>query len=261
MRRNVQKGAYMYQEERIQELFKLIDSEGYVTIKYLAQKLHISPSSIRRDLQKLEKSGLIYRSYGGVQKVSDTKKVPNFTVRIRENKIHKQLIARKSIELICENDVIFIDSSSTCFYLTEYIKLFKHLTIFSNNLEVLTYASRNQIAAYSTGGLLSPQNPSALTGSYVEYLINNIHVDLFFFSSQSLSGDGIISDCYAEENHIRSIMLKHSSRSVFLCDSSKFNRTSVFHLCQLDDIEYIVCDKDPLDFLNLTLNHTKILIC
>lgn len=251
----------MYQEERIQELIKIIESEGYITIKYLAQKLHISASSIRRDLQKLEESGLIYRSYGGVQIVSDTNNVPSFTVRIHENKRHKQQIARKGIELIRENDVIFIDSSSTCFYLTEYLQIFKRLTIFSNNMEVLSFASRNRISAYSTGGLLSPQNPTALTGSYVEPLINNIHVDLFFFSSQSLSDDGIISDCYAEENHIRSIMLKHSNRRVFLCDSSKLNRRSVFQLCRLDEIEYIICDKNPLDFLNLTLNHTKILVC
>lgn len=257
----MQKGTCMYQEERIQELFKIIESEGYITIKYLAQKLHISTSSIRRDLQKLEKSGLIYRSYGGVQIISEANNVPTFTVRIHENKLYKQQIARKGIELICENDVIFIDSSSTSFYLTEYLNFFKHLTIFSNNLEVLTFASRNHISAYSTGGMLSPQNPTALTGSYVEHLINNIHVDLFFFSSHSLSGDGMISDCYAEENHIRSIMLKHSDRNVFLCDSSKLNKNSVFQLCPLDEIEYIVCDKNPLDFLNLTLNHTKILVC
>ncbi|WP_197041713.1 DeoR/GlpR family DNA-binding transcription regulator [Robinsoniella sp. KNHs210] len=251
----------MYQEERIQELLKLIESEGYITVKYLAQKLHISTSSVRRDLQKLEESGLVYRSYGGVQSLNDTNNVPNFTVRIKENKIQKQQIARKGIELIRENDVIFIDSSSTCFYLTEYVKYFKHLTIFSNNLEVLTFASQNHLSAYSTGGLLSPENPSALIGSYVEHLLNNIHVDLFFFSSQALSNDGIISDCHAEENHVRSIMLKHSSRSVFLCDSSKINRTSAFQLCYLDEIEYIICDKDPSNSLNLTLNHTKILLC
>ena len=47
-----------------------------------------------------------------------------------------------------------------------------------------------------------------------------------FFSSQSLSIDGLITDSTEEENYVRKMMLKASKTKVFLCDSEKFSKTS-----------------------------------
>lgn len=57
----------MYKCEREQEILLVLKECHYVTVEFLAQKLHISASSIRRDLKQMENHGLVKRSYGGVE--------------------------------------------------------------------------------------------------------------------------------------------------------------------------------------------------
>ena len=67
-------------------------------------------------------------------------------------------------------------------------------------------------------------------------------MDVVFFSSQSLNGDGCISDSTEEENFVRKKMLKGAKMRVFLCDHEKFGTVSTYKLCDLDEIEYAVFD-------------------
>lgn len=59
----------MYSSEREREILDLLSQHDYATVEFLASKVHISPSSIRRDLKRLELKGLITRSYGGIPTV------------------------------------------------------------------------------------------------------------------------------------------------------------------------------------------------
>ena len=43
-------------------------------------------------------------------------------------------------------------------------------------------------------------------------------------------------------------MIKNSTKSVFLCDSTKFGRTAPFRLCSLNDVDYIVSDRAAEDY-------------
>ena len=61
-----------------------------------------------------------------------------------------------------------------------------------------------------------------------------------FFSSQSLDKNGVISDSTEEENFVRRLMLERAKTTVFLCDSEKFGRTSLYNLTTLDEIDYAV---------------------
>lgn len=81
-------------------------------------------------------------------------------------------------------------------------------------------------------------------------MVENFHADIAFFSAQSISANGEIYDCFEEENFIRKAMIKNAKKKVFLCDSTKFDRTSPFYLCSLGDIDYMISN-DPLPpFLN-----------
>ena len=71
-----------------------------------------------------------------------------------------------------------------------------------------------------------------------------IKPDVLFFSSHSIDNDGIITDPTEEENYLRSLMLDNAKQSVFLCDSEKFNRKSVYTLTSIDDIDVAVFDSE-----------------
>ena len=73
-------------------------------------------------------------------------------------------------------------------------------------------------------------------------MISEIHSDILFFSSYALDKNGIISDPTEEENYIRSLMLENTKQSVFLCDSEKFNKKSLYTLASINDIDIAIFD-------------------
>jgi DeoR/GlpR family transcriptional regulator of sugar metabolism len=54
----------------------------------------------------------------------------------------------------------------------------------------------------------------------------------------------MITDSTEEENYVRRVMLERADKTVFLCDSSKFNTKSLYTLSSLDGIDYAVFDRD-----------------
>ena len=107
----------MHSNEREKEIMNLLNQNDYATVEYLSQKIHISPSSIRRDLKKLEQKGLITRSYGGAElKNSINRQIP-FFLRSHKNVKEKSIVAEKATALVKPGDVIFLDSSTSTYFM------------------------------------------------------------------------------------------------------------------------------------------------
>lgn len=239
----------MYGSEREREIMNLLSQNNYVTVEYLSQKIHISPSSIRRDLKKLELEGLITRSYGGAElKTSVNKKIP-FYLRSHKNTKEKNSVAQQAVSLVKPGDVIFIDSSTSTYFMLEYLKNISDITIITNSLSSMSICSEYNINSFLTGGRLNHENPSCFVGSHTEEMINSFHADLCFFSVQSLTKEGILFDCFENEITPRKLMLQNSEKKVFLCDSSKINHFSAYKLCGISEIDYVISDIDIKNYL------------
>ena len=141
-------------------------------------------------------------------------------------------------------DVVFLDGSSSAYFVAELLPAISGVTVVTNSIDIMSTLSRYDIKAYCTGGNLSPENKAVLVGGYAQNFLQKIRADVAIFSVQSVTADGNFFDCYAEEVAIRNIMIQNSRRRVLLCDSSKWNRTSIFYQGNLSDIEYVVSDRD-----------------
>ena len=234
----------MYKCEREDEILALLNETEYATVEYLAKKMNISSSSIRRDLKNLEERGLVNRSYGGVKIADATGKRIPFSLRSHENSLQKKQIARAATALVNVGDVVFLDGSSSAYFVAELLPAVSGVTVVTNSIDVMTCLSRYDIKAYCTGGNLSAENKAVLVGGYAQDFLRNIQADVAIFSVQSVNADGDFFDCYSEEIAIRNVMMKNAKRRVLLCDSSKWNKTSTFYQGNVADIEYVVSDRD-----------------
>ncbi len=234
----------MYRSERAQEIMEILNSTGYVTVEYLSKKLHISPSSVRRDLTDLERRGEVIRSYGGVELVDRSHRNIPFALRTHENESEKKKIATSAAKLVNEGDVVFVDGSSTAFLLFGELAKIKGITIVTNSIDGLSFLNSFQVRVISTGGIMSMDNRSVLVGHNAKAVFETIHADICFFSAQSLDDDGVATDPYLEEIPLRIAMCKNSRKRVLLCDSKKLGRVSVYRQCSLDEVDFVVCDAD-----------------
>lgn len=231
------------------DILELLQTQEYVSIDEIAQKLYVSPSTVRRKLNALQNKGLITRTHGGAQLNNNNNFFPSFTFRVHQNSFEKKKMALAAIKLIKNGDLVFLDGTTSAFFIAEYLSELKNIRVITNGIDTLSLLAKHNVSAYSTGGYVQESNRSVLVGHYAEEMISKFHADIAFFSAQSMDNNGEIYDCFEEENVIRKAMIKHASKRVFLCDSTKFGRTSPYHLCSLNDVDYIVSNHDLPDFI------------
>ncbi len=234
----------MYKCEREDEVLAILSETEYATVEFLAQKMNISSSSIRRDLKNLEERGLVNRSYGGV-KLADAsgKRIP-FSLRSHENGPQKKQIAKAAAALINVGDVVFLDGSSSAYFVAERLSAISGVTVITNSVDAIACLSRYDIKAFCTGGIISSENKAVLVGGYTENFVRNLRADVAIFSVQAVEANGDFFDCYHEEVAVRNMMIQNARRRILLCDSSKWNKTSTFYQGNVRDIEYVVSDRD-----------------
>lgn len=236
-------------ESKEKKVLELLERKQYNTTKDISQSLRISDSTTRRLLDKLQAKGLITRTHGGAKINSSDNLTPSFNFRFHQNPLEKKKIALSAIKLIKNGDIVFLDGSTSAFYLAEYLKEFENIKVITNGIDTLSVLAKNNIPAYSTGGQVSLKNPSVLIGRYAEDLISNFHADVSFFSARAINENGEIYDCFEEETFIRRAMIKNSKINVFLCDNSKIGKTCQYRVCSLNEVDYVSSDQPLPDFI------------
>ena len=184
----------MSKEERYAQILEILRTRNNVTVNYLAKKLYVSPSTIRRDYQVLQTRGLLRHSYGkATLNYGEALGLP-IELRQRDMPAAKLKIGRAAAELVQNNDIIYIDSSSTALCMIEHLERFNCLTVITNCLTTLQQLSYyNNITVYTLGGMLMSKS-RAFTGQLAIDTLSHLHIDKCFFSTTGLSTDGRLLD-------------------------------------------------------------------
>ena len=233
----------MFKKERQDEILRILTKKQHCTVEFLAKELFASPATIRRDILAMEKSGLVAKSYGGVS-LMDASHIgpPSFEQRQQTNQSVKAALARRAAAMVHDGDTILMDSSSTVLEMVPHLGSMRNITVITNSLRVTAALQKMQVRVYCTGGLCWDDN-TTLSGSITEASLRNFNTDLLFFSSRGISTKGIISDSSDINCQTRRVMMRHASRSVLLCDSSKLNHNYLFNLCHVNEVDTVLCDQ------------------
>jgi DeoR family fructose operon transcriptional repressor len=226
---------------REKQILEILLKEKKASVSQLAGALFISEPSVRRDLQSLEKQNLIKRIHGGAmleENAISKNKIP-FLLREYEQSGAKAVIAAKAIDLINDNDVIFMDASTSCYYLIPFLASKRNLTVITNGVKALTKLAEYGINTVSTGGALL-NSCLALVGDEAYKTIEKYNADIALFSCRGLSENGYLTDISQEENYVRRKMIEHSKKSYLLCATDKFGKSYFHNLCHKNDITGII---------------------
>jgi len=226
----------MFEIERLDRIIALLRERQTATVKTLSAQLYASEATVRRDLNELEKRGLVKRFHGGVVLLDGANRELPLYVREQQNVEAKRIIAGRAAQYLRDGQVIFLDASSTVMFLIKYLESFKSLTLITNGLKTAQELSTLSHKVYCTGGLML-HNSSAYVGDYAAEFVRHFNADIFFFSSRGVSEDGQITDESAEETSIRRVMLQQSRKKIFMCDQSKIGKTYCYNLCRTDQTD------------------------
>ncbi len=231
-------------DNKEKEILEFLQVKQFSTVEQIAESLFLSPSTVRRKLNVLQDKGLISRTHGGAKINDSNNLLPGFTFRFHKNIKEKKKIAEIASTQIKDGDVIFLDGSTSAFYVATCLKGFKNLKVITNGIDTLSELSKTGIKTYSTGGAISSTNTSVLVGYHGENTVKGFNADIMFFSVASINENAMLYDIYEEEISMRKTMLNNSKVKVLLLDNAKFSANAPYTLCPLDDIDILITDKE-----------------
>jgi len=230
--------------ERRTQIIANLETEKRVLVPELAKKFNVTEETIRRDLEKLEKEGLLKKTYGGAVLANLSTELP-YKMRVETNKAQKLIIAEKICKLVEPKDNIMLDASSTCVLIARKLKTMDKLTIITNSAEILMECSNSDnINIISTGGELRGSSLS-LVGSSAAYVLNQLTADKAIISCKGLDFDKGIMESNLAEAEIKRAMAGNASQIILAVDSSKFNRLSFAKTLDVRRVNMVVSDYVP----------------
>ena len=234
----------MLQNERFDEIYELLKERGSVTVPYLKKRLYVSEATLRRDLAEMEKQGLLTRVWGGAMLRTTEKDLPSFA-RQKSRPEEKKKIAALAAGLLHHSISIFVDSSTSCLPLVPHLATLRDLTVITSSVQMaMLLTEETGAAVHLLGGQLYEGH--IMTGCRAVEAVKGYHTDLMFFSCSGLNADGAwsIEPRVVEVNREA---MKHTDRRVLLCDSSKFGKSALWRLAEMEETDLILSDAEPED--------------
>ncbi len=125
----------MFAIERQQLILEKLKEDGAVSVSKLSLEFSVAEETIRRDLEKLEKQEKLLRTHGGAVPIDDNKHEPSLEKRRKINVEGKEKVAALAADLVSPGDTIFLDASTTTFYIARELKKMKNITVVTNSLD------------------------------------------------------------------------------------------------------------------------------
>jgi len=219
--------------------------EGKVVVSDLSREFSVTEETIRRDLEKLDNDGLVKKTYGGAVKVESFNIDLPFHIRQQTNVECKQYIASIIANMIHDGDYIMLDSSTTALYIIKSILDRKKITLITNSIEILIeLCNKSDWNIISTGGVLK-EGALSLVGYQAERMVSGFHVDLAVCSCKGIDPEMGITDSNERDCEIKKAFFNSANKRILAVDSSKFDITSFVKVCDINNVDVIVTDKDP----------------
>lgn len=238
----------MFWEERHEQIVTLLRDGRMVAVTEIAKRLFVSEATVRRDLAALENSGVVRRVYGGAMLAGGNRDVP-LLMRETEQAEAKLKIGRAAAQLVKENDVLFLDASSTVFSMIQFLPDYQNLVAITNGVKTAMALSERHIKTYLTGGLML-DNSYSMIGHHAEEVVRSINANVLFFSCRGVSASGCMTDSSVEETQLRQLMFRHTKRKVFMAANTKIGKEYYYILGNVNDMDDLIFDQPvPAAFL------------
>jgi DeoR/GlpR family transcriptional regulator of sugar metabolism len=222
-------------ERRAQLLGLVRDGSGH--IQALADRLGVSPSTIRRDLAALAGDGHVVRTYGGAVERSPREKDASHAEA-------KDAVAKAAAELVEDGEIVVLDAGTTTGRLATRLA-HRRLTVVTNGLTAITaLAASPTVELIVLGGRLRHPN-EAIVGATVIEQLRHIGADRVFLGADGVTEDRGLCSPSLEQAHLKYAML-HSAREAYvLVDGSKLGQEPFRYWTPLDRPHMIITEDSP----------------
>ena len=226
----------MHTNERFDKILDHLKLHKRASVADLSRLLYVSEATVRRDLNDMQRMGLLKRTHGGAVYADGSEEVSIF-VRQEVNAPWKEATAAIALPHLPDFRTVFIDNSSTCLALAERMNL-AHKTVVTNGLQIAMRISRHDDVNLIMPGGEVRFNTAAVLGSMAANSLGNFNFDLAITSCSAVNAEGAY-ELSLESMQIKRTALTKSRKRILIFDNTKVNTSATFKTASLDNYDYI----------------------
>lgn len=216
----------MLAEERVALIMDLLNEKRTATVQELCEALDASESTIRRDLNELDRLGRVNKVHGGAtlpdsQFLADE---PTMAAKEALAVAEKRSIALAAAALIKAEDFIFLDAGSTTLALARALsgEALKASYV-TNGVAHARLLVQKGCRVFLPGGMLRPET-EAIIGATTLQSIQQYNFTKAFMGANGVALDAGFTTPDPEEAAVKAAAVRRAREAWFLVDDSKFAR-------------------------------------
>jgi DeoR family transcriptional regulator, fructose operon transcriptional repressor len=206
--------------------------------------LDTSEATVRRDLEWLEREGVVERTHGGAILNQRLTLEPEYLLRAQKHPEEKRLIGALAASLIEDNDVVFINSGTTTTQVIRHIRGDAGITVFSNNVYAALEVGQAGFTHHLIGGEFQPHSNS-VAGRFAIDNLRQVYADKAILG---VDGVSLLHGCTVPSNAEAEVvkqMIERTRGKIFIvADSSKWGVVANFQIATINEIDKLITDKE-----------------
>jgi DeoR/GlpR family transcriptional regulator of sugar metabolism len=227
---------------RRQQILNLLEETGSLDVGDLADRFAVSVVTIRKDLDDLDRQGLLQRTFGGAVFSHRSRFNRSFLERTSQHLREKRAIAAAALEYIKDGDTIILDAGTTTLALAQLLKQHvKSAFIITCSVPVALEVSSAGYDILLLGGMI--RNKSlALLGRETLWMLDRYRADKAFLGSSGFTIEKGHTTPNPDDAQIKEAIMRVSLEKYVLVDSSKFGDQCLTRFAHLRDVDLTITD-------------------
>jgi DeoR family fructose operon transcriptional repressor len=228
--------------QRLDNLRELIRGKGAVRVEEICSELHVSPATVRRDLDQLEGIGAIRRVHGGAVSVESRLEEPLFDDKASLAAREKHHIAEAALQFVEPDDTIYLDGGSTVLEFARLLRERTNVTVVTNSLRAAHELAGRGPRLILIGGELRRLSQT-MVGPLTRSLLQELHLDKAFMGTIGLTLKDGLTTTDPGEAYTKELVMNRARQVILLADSSKAGKVAFAQAGRWERVHALVTDR------------------
>jgi DeoR/GlpR family transcriptional regulator of sugar metabolism len=208
-------------KERRARTLNLISARGEMSVEELAEVLVVTPSTVRRDLQRLAAERRLTRTLGGAAPANTMFTEPSLVERASSARAEKDAIGRWCAHQVLDGETLILDAGTTTGRLAHHLRERTNVTVITNGMTTIDeLANADGVEVVALGGTLRHVS-QGFVGPLTDLTLSRLTADRVFLGADGISATRGICEADLVQTRTKELMADRSRCTYVLADSSK----------------------------------------
>ena len=227
---------------RREGIVHLLEEHGRVRVAEISSQMNVSEVTVRRDLEALERHGVLIRVHGGAMPAPLSSREPPFAVRLMRKSEVKERIGRVAADLISPGETVVIDSGTTTISVARALKDRHDLRVMALSLHVAAeLIDEPGIEVLLPGGSVR-SGEHALSGTLTTATLEGLQFDTAILTVAGLSMKEGLTEYRLDDAEVKRSAFYRARRRIAVTDSGKLGRATFKQYAPVRDLTVLVTD-------------------